>query len=54
VDVERQRWFLAKLRPKLRKLLVVRTYHDMDELLVAIIEVENALGEIGETSYEPL
>jgi hypothetical protein len=31
---------------------MVRTYHDMDELLAIAIEVENVLGEIGETSYE--
>jgi len=49
-----QRRFLAKLRPELRKLLVVKTYQDMDELLVVAIEVEKVLGEIGKTPHDPL
>jgi hypothetical protein len=53
LDVERRRQILAILKPKLKKLLVVRTYHDMDELLAITIEVEKVLGEIGETPYEP-
>jgi hypothetical protein len=32
----------------MKKLCVVRTYVDMDKLLVATIEVEKVLGEIGE------
>jgi len=33
---------------------VVCTYQDMDELLLATIEVAKVLGGIGETTYEPL
>ncbi len=33
---------------------MVHTYQDMDEFLLAIIEMEKMLGEIGETPYEPL
>jgi hypothetical protein len=47
-------WFLARLRPQLRKLLVIRIYQDMDELLVATIEIKKVIGKIGETFYEPL
>jgi hypothetical protein len=54
INAKRQRRFLTKLRPELRKLLVIRTYQNMDELLTATIEVEKVLGEIGETPYEPL
>jgi plasmid rolling circle replication initiator protein Rep len=54
LDAKRKRRFLSKLRPKLRKLSMVCTYQNMDELLSATIEVEKVLGEIGETPYEPL
>jgi len=40
LDVERRWWFLARLRPKIKKLYVVPTYVDMDELLASTIEVE--------------
>ncbi len=46
--------FLAHLRLEIRKLCMVRTYANMDELLVATIEVEKVLREIWETFYEPL
>jgi len=45
---------LAKLRPKIRKLCVVRTFTDIEELVGATIELERVLGELGETPYEPL
>jgi hypothetical protein len=44
LDGERQRRFLARLRPKLKKLLMVRTYQDMDELLVVVIKVGKVVG----------
>ncbi len=44
---------MAHLRPKNRKLCVVRTYVDMHELLVSTIEVWKVLGEIGDP-FEPL
>lgn len=52
--VERIIRFLAHLRPKIMKLCMVRTYANMDELLVAAIKVEKVLREIWETFYEPL
>ncbi len=54
LDGERQRRFLTILRPKLKNLLMVRTYYDMDELLTIVIKVEKVVGEIKETPYEPL
>jgi hypothetical protein len=45
---------LARLRPKIRKLCVVRTYIDIEEVVTVIIEIERVLGELGETPYEPM
>jgi hypothetical protein len=53
-DVEQRRRFLARLRPEIRKLCVVRTFVDIEELVGAATEVERVLGELGETLYEPL
>jgi len=53
-DVEQKRRFLARLRPEIQKLCVVRTFADIEELVSAVTEVERVLGELGETSYEPL
>jgi hypothetical protein len=53
LDVEQKRRFLAKLRPEIRKLCVVRTFADIEELVGAATEVEKVLGELGETPYEP-
>jgi hypothetical protein len=53
-DVEQRRRFLGKLRPKIRKLCVVRTFADIEELVGAATELERVLGELGETPYEPL
>jgi len=53
-DVEQKRRFLARLRPEIRKLCVVRTFANIEELVGAATEVERVLGELGETSYEPL
>jgi predicted component of viral defense system (DUF524 family) len=46
-DAEQQRRFLAKLRPEIRKLCVVRTFTDIEELVGAATELERVLGEIG-------
>jgi len=54
LDAKRNKPFLAHLRPLIRKLCVVHTYVEMDELLASTIEVEKVLGEIGETSSRPL
>jgi len=53
-DAEQKRRFLARLRPEIRKLCVVRTFTDIEELVGAATEVERILGELGETPYEPL
>jgi hypothetical protein len=53
-DAEQRRRFLAKLRPEIRKLCIVRIFADIEELLGAANEVERVLGELGETPFEPL
>jgi len=52
-DVEQRRRFLARLRPKIWKLCVVRVFADIEELVATAIEVERVLGELGETPFEP-
>jgi hypothetical protein len=54
LDAKWKKRFLAHLKLEIRKLGVVHTYVDMDELLATTIEVEKVLGEIGETHFEPL
>ncbi len=51
---KRRRRFLAHLKLEIKKLCVVYTYVDMDELLATTIEIEKVLAEIGETTFEPL
>jgi len=51
-DVEQKRRFLARLRPEIRKLCVVRTFADIEELVGAATKGERVLGELGETPYE--
>jgi hypothetical protein len=46
--MQRRRRFITHLRPKIRKLCVVHTYIDIDELLVTTVEVENVLGKLKE------
>jgi len=53
-DAEQRRRFLAKLRPEIRKLCVVRTFADVEELVATATELERVLGELGETPFEPL
>jgi len=45
---------LGRLRPKIRKLCVVRTFADIEELVGAATELERVLGELDKTPYEPL
>jgi hypothetical protein len=54
LDAEQRRRFLARLRPEIRKLWVVRTFINIEELVGAATKLERVLGEIGETPYEPL
>ncbi len=51
-DIEQKRRFLARLRPEIWKLCVVRTFADIEELVGAATKVERVLGELGETPYE--
>jgi hypothetical protein len=51
---EQRRRFLARLRPEIRKLCVVRAFTDIEKLVGAATELERVLGEIGETPFEPL
>jgi hypothetical protein len=53
-DTEQRRRFLGKLRPEIRKLCVVRTFADIEEMVGAPTELESVLGELGETPFEPL
>ncbi len=53
-DAEQRRRFLARLRPEIRKLCVVKTFAEIEELVGAAIEVERVLGELGEMPFEPL
>jgi hypothetical protein len=53
-DAEQKRRFLARLRPEIRKLCVVKTFTDIEELVGAATKLERVLGELGETPYEPL
>ncbi len=36
-NAKKPKWFMAKLKLVLRKVLVVQAYHDMDKLLATII-----------------
>ncbi len=53
-DVEQKRRFLAKLRPEIPKLCVVKTFTNIEELVGAATELERVLGELGEIPFEPL
>jgi hypothetical protein len=53
-DTEQRRRFLGKLRPEIRKICVVRTYADIEEMVGAATELERVLGQLGETPFEPL
>jgi hypothetical protein len=53
-DAEQKRRFLARLRPEIRKLCVVKVFADIEELVGVVTEVERVLGELGETPFEPL
>ncbi len=53
-DTEQRQRFLAKLRPEIRKLCIVTTFADIEELVDAATELEQVLGELGKTPFEPL
>jgi len=52
-DAKQRRRFLARLRPEIRKLCVVRTFTNIEKLVSATTELERVLGELGETPFEP-
>jgi len=52
-DVEHRRRFLVRFRPELKKLCVVKTYIDIEELVIITTEIERVLGDLGETPYDP-
>jgi len=39
----------VKLKPKIRKLCMVKTYINIEEVVVAVVEIERILGELKET-----
>jgi len=45
---------LGKLSPEIRKLCVVKTYTDIEEVVVAAVEIKRVLGELAEAPYEPM
>jgi hypothetical protein len=53
-NAEQQRRFLAKLRPEIRKLCVIRTFTNIEKLVGVATELERVLREIGKTPFEPL
>jgi len=53
-DVKHQCRFLGKLRLEIRKLCVVKTYTNIEDVVVADAEIERVLGKLGETPYEPV
>ncbi len=52
-DVKQRRRFLVQLRLEFRKLCVVRTYIDIEEMVIVATEIEKVLGDFGETPYDP-
>jgi hypothetical protein len=52
-DVEQRRRFLVRLRLEFIKLCVVRTYTDIEEMVIVATEIEKVLGDLGETPYDP-
>ncbi len=45
-NAKQRRRFLAKLRPEIQKLCVVRMFIDIEELVGAAIKLERVLGEL--------
>ncbi len=45
---------MARLRLEIRKLCVVRTFIDIEELVGTATKLERVLCELGETPFEPL
>jgi len=45
---------VKRKRRELRRLCVVRTYTNIEEMVIATTEIEKVLGDLGETPYDPL
>jgi uncharacterized secreted protein with C-terminal beta-propeller domain len=45
---------MAKLRPKIRKLCVVKNFTNIKKMVRTTTKLERMLGELEETPYEPL
>jgi hypothetical protein len=50
----KHRWFLLCLCLDIKKLSIMKDYVDMEALLVAALEVEHILVELGEIPFELL
>jgi hypothetical protein len=53
-DGEQRKSFLSRLRPEIRKMCVMRDHASMEAIHNAMLEVERALVELGETPFELL
>ncbi len=51
-NAEQRRRFLVRLKLEIRRLCVVRTFTDIEELVGAATKLEKVLGKLGETPYE--
>ncbi len=45
---------MVRLRPKIQKLCVVRTFTNIEKLVGATTKLERVWGELGKIPYEPL
>jgi len=53
-DIKQKIRFLAQLKLELRILCVVRTNIDIEEMVIATIEIERVLRDLGQTPCDPL
>lgn len=53
-DIEQRQRLLSRLRPKIRKLFVMKDYTNMDELLAVALEVEWMLAKLDEIPFQLL
>ncbi len=53
-DGEQKRKFWTQLRPKIKKLCVMKDHASMEALLNATLEVKRVLAKLGETPFELL
>ncbi len=53
-DIEQRCRLLAHQHLDIKKLFMVRSYANVEEMLVVVKEVDKVLGELGKTPFEPL